>query len=100
MAENERVKTRREFLTMLGWAACATLARGEHAKVPESERVDLNTAALGELMKLPGITRIWAARIVKYRPYRRKDELLDRGIVPSAVYERIEERVVAHRAKQ
>jgi DNA uptake protein ComE-like DNA-binding protein len=66
----------------------------------EDDRVDLNTASLERLMKLPGMTRVWAARIVKFRPYRRKDELVDRGVVTSEVYARIKDWVVAHRAKQ
>lgn len=94
------MRTRREFLAALCAAVCTTLAWAERNPVPESERVDLNTATATELMRVPGITRVWAARIVKYRPYRRKDELLDRGIVPGAVYERIADWVVAHRVKQ
>jgi len=63
-------------------------------------RVDINTATLEELLKVPGMTRVWAARIVRYRPYRTKLELEDNGIVPEAVYERIKDEVIAHREKQ
>jgi len=82
----------------LCYAAMNALGMGN---VPaEDERVDLNTASLEQLMKLPGMTRVWAARIVKFRPYRRKDELVDRGVVTGEVYARIKDWVVAHRAKQ
>jgi DNA uptake protein ComE-like DNA-binding protein len=66
---------------------------------PES-RVDINHAGLDELLKVPGMTRSWAARIVRFRPYHAKNDLLDRGVVPSEVYDRIKEYVVAHRDRQ
>lgn len=51
-------------------------------------------------MKVPGMRRPWAQRIVRFRPYRSKQDLLDRGIVTSEVYDRIKDFVIAHREKQ
>jgi DNA uptake protein ComE-like DNA-binding protein len=68
------------------------------AAIP-AEPVDINTASLDQLMKVPGLTRTWAARIIRFRPYRGKNELLDRGIVTSEVYSRIKDHIVAHRIK-
>lgn len=51
-------------------------------------------------MKAPGMTRSWAERIVRFRPYRAKTDLLERGVLPSDVYERIKDYVIAHRAKK
>ena len=62
-------------------------------------RVDLNSASMEELLQVPGMTRTWAARIVRFRPYRAKNELLDRGVVTSEVYSRIKEYIIAHRNK-
>jgi DNA uptake protein ComE-like DNA-binding protein len=62
--------------------------------------VDINHATVEELMKVPGMTRVWAARVVRFRPYRAKNDLLDRGVLPSDVYSRIKESIVAHRDKQ
>lgn len=62
------------------------------------DRVDINTASIDQLLKLPGMTRTWAARIVRFRPYRGKNELLDHGIVSSQVYDRIKDLIIAHRA--
>jgi DNA uptake protein ComE-like DNA-binding protein len=45
------------------------------------------------------MTRTWAARIIRYRPYRAKNDLTDRGVVSSQVYERIKNYIVAHRGK-
>ena len=50
-------------------------------------------------MKVPGMTRTWAARIIRYRPYRAKNDLIDRGVVSNQVYDRIKDYIIAHRAK-
>jgi DNA uptake protein ComE-like DNA-binding protein len=65
---------------------------------PEN-RIDINTATIDELLTVPGMTRTWAARIIRYRPYRAKNDLTDRGVVSSQVYERIKNYIVAHRGK-
>lgn len=62
--------------------------------------IDINHASLEELMTVPGMTRTWAARIVRFRPYRAKNELVDRGVVTGDVYARIRNFVIAHREKQ
>jgi competence protein ComEA len=71
------------------------------AQAPPPElRVDINHASLNELLKVPGLTRGWAERVVRYRPYRTKQDLFDKGIVSSGVYDRIKDFVIAHRDKQ
>jgi predicted DNA-binding helix-hairpin-helix protein len=67
--------------------------------VPPEERIDINHATLAELLRIPGITQTWAARIVRFRPYRTKLDLQDRGVVSDEVYDRIKEYIIAHREK-
>ena len=71
-----------------------------HAIPPPEARVDINHASVADLMKVPGMTRSWAGRIVRFRPYRAKTDLLERGVLPSDVYDRIKDYVIAHREKQ
>jgi competence protein ComEA len=66
---------------------------------PVDARVDINHATLDELLKVPGMTRSWAGRVIRFRPYRTKQDLLDRGVVSSEVYDRIRDNIVAHRDK-
>jgi len=74
---------------------------GTSATAPPPEmRIDINHATLDELLKVHGMTRSWAGRIVRYRPYRTKQDLLEKGIVSSEVYDRIKDFVIAHRDKQ
>ena len=67
---------------------------------PPEARVDINHATIEELMTVPGMTRSWAGRVVRFRPYRVKTDLLDHGVVTSQVYDRIKDYVIAHRKKQ
>ncbi len=80
-------------------SAPATPPGQAHARAvpPPEERIDINHAGFDELMNIPGMTRTWAARIVRFRPYRTKADLLDRGVLNSEVYNRIKDYVVAHR---
>ena len=69
-------------------------------RVPPEQRVDINRATLEELMKVPGMSRTWAKRILRFRPYRTKEDLIDEGVVPGAVYARIRDYLIAHRPPQ
>jgi DNA uptake protein ComE-like DNA-binding protein len=57
--------------------------------------LDINSASRDELMKLKGIGDARADAIIKGRPYRGKNELLDKKIVPSNVYDDIKDRIIA-----
>jgi DNA uptake protein ComE-like DNA-binding protein len=70
-----------------------------NAPSPEA-RIDINHATVNELLKIPGMTPSWAGRIVRFRPYRAKDDLLERGVITSTVYGRIKDYVIAHRNPQ
>jgi len=63
------------------------------------DRVDINHASLEQLSKVPGMTQTWAARIIRFRPYRTKVDLVDKGILTPEVYERVKEYIIAHREK-
>jgi len=57
--------------------------------------LDLNTASRDELVKLKGIGDARADAIIKGRPYKGKNDLLDRKIVPENVYNDIKDKVIA-----
>jgi competence protein ComEA len=67
---------------------------------PPEARIDINHASATELAKIPGMTPSWAGRIVRFRPYRSKQDLVERGVLPSDVYDRIKDYVIAHRGEQ
>ena len=57
--------------------------------------IDINSASADTLKSIPGIGDAYSAAIVKGRPYKRKDELVDRKIIPSATYEKIKGLIIA-----
>ena len=67
---------------------------------PPGMRIDINHASVDELAKVPGLPRSWAGRIVRFRPYRTKQDLLERGVVTGEVYKRIVDYIIAHQKAQ
>src|ERR1700687_3608849 len=59
------------------------------------EPLDLNTASEADLKMIPGIGDAYAKKIVQNRPYKRKDELVQKKVLPKATYDKIKDHVVA-----
>ena len=48
----------------------------------KAEPLDINTATADQLIALPGIGDAYSERIIKHRPYQRKDELVQKMVLP------------------
>jgi len=57
--------------------------------------VDINSAPVDELDKLPGVGPARANAIISHRPYNGKDDLTHRKIIPQNVYDQIKDKIIA-----
>ena len=65
------------------------------ADAKKAEPMDINSASEKELATLKGIGEARSKAIVKGRPYKGKDELVQKKIIPQAVYDDIKDQIIA-----
>ena len=65
------------------------------AAAPKGDLMDINSASEAELASLKGIGDVRSKAIVKGRPYKGKDDLVKRKIIPQNVYDDIKEQIIA-----
>lgn len=76
--------------------ATSTKAAAADAKsVVKGKIVDINSASEAELRAIPGIGTTYAAKIISGRPYTNKTQLKTRTILPSPIYEKVKDVVIA-----
>jgi DNA uptake protein ComE-like DNA-binding protein len=70
-------------------------AKDDKKDAMSHEPLDLNTASEADLKTISGIGDAYAKKIVENRPYKRKDELVKKKVVPQATYDKIKDHVIA-----
>src|SRR5262245_9983427 len=70
-------------------------AQTRPAPPPAAALIDLNSASRDDLMTLDGIGEVRADAIIRARPFKAKAELVERRLIPEALYDKIADKVVA-----
>lgn len=65
-----------------------------------AEKIDLNSATKEQLMTLPGIGDVTADKIIAGRPYRAKNELVQKSILSKGEYAKVSHKIIAKQAPE
>ena len=73
----------------------APAPKAETKAAPKADLLDINSASADELKALKGIGDAYSAAINKGRPYKCKDELVQKKIIPEKTYAEIKDKIIA-----
>ena len=98
---------RRTLLAVALLFACAPVFTVAPAAIAQAkptaataDKLDINTATPDQLKAFPGIGDAYSKRIIDGRPYTAKNQLITRGILPQATYNKIKDQIIATKPKK
>ena len=77
------------------WAQAPAKPEQKAPPAAKKEPLDINSASADELKALKGLGEADAKKIVENRPYKTKDDLVQKKVVSKATYDKIKGQIVA-----
>jgi competence protein ComEA len=95
----KKAETRKGSVTgQVADTAKGEMAKAKAAALKAGELVDINSATADQLKAIPGIGDAYSAQIIEGRPYRAKNEFVQKKILSQAVYDKVKNDSVARQA--
>ena len=82
-------------LRLIGTVPAMAQTRPAAAPAASGSLIDLNSASRDDLMSLDGIGEVRADAIIRSRPFKAKTDLVERRLMPEALYDKISDKVMA-----
>ena len=70
------------------------------ASATTGDKLDITTATADQLTAFNGIGDAYAKRIIDGRPYTMKTQLVSKGVLPQATYNKIKDNIIASKVKK
>lgn len=83
------------ILAIVALAPAQSKPSSGQAAAGKADLIDINSATEDQLRGISGIGEVYAKKIIAGRPYRAKNELVQKKILSEGVYNKVKDHIIA-----